>query len=136
MRPSETEERPGRRALDDRMMWTVDALYGTGFLTCWLLRQRMTSVMSTSLFIEGFPPTVSAQELFALFAPYGRVRSVELATSWDGRPLRIAEVQMERAEDADWAIRLLHRSHMDGELILVFRLREDILPLLHTDIGH
>lgn len=90
---------------------------------------------STSLFIEGFPPSVSAQELMGLFAPYGRVTSVELANSWDGRPLRIAEIHMERSEDADWAIRLLHRSHMDGELILVFRLREDILPLLPADMG-
>jgi RNA recognition motif-containing protein len=90
----------------------------------------MAGIMSTPLFIEGFPPSVSAQELFALFAPYGRVISVELATSWDGRPLRIADIQMERSEDADWAVRLLHRSHMDGELILVFRLPEDILPAL------
>jgi RNA recognition motif-containing protein len=88
----------------------------------------MGSNTSTSLFIEGFPRSVSAQDLRALFAAYGRVTSVELANSWDGRPMRIAEIHMERAEDADWAIRLLHRSHMDGELILVFRLREDILP--------
>ncbi len=88
----------------------------------------MPSTTSTSLFIEGFPLSTSAQELRALFAPYGKVTSVELANSWDGRPLRIAELHMERAEDADWAIRLLHRTHMDGELILVFRLREDILP--------
>ena len=71
--------------------------------------------MSTLLFIEGFPPSVSTQELYVLFAPYGWVRSIEIATQWDGRPLRIAEVQMERPEDADWAIRLLHRSQMDGE---------------------
>ena len=96
----------------------------------------MTRMMSTSLYIEGFPPAVSAQDLFALFAPYGRVRSVELATSWDGRPLRIAEVRMERSDDADWAIRLLHRSRMDGELILVFRLHRDILPLPPADMGH
>jgi RNA recognition motif-containing protein len=94
----------------------------------------MANPMSTSLFVEGFPPSVSAQELFALFAPYGRVKSVELATSWDGRPLRIAEIQMERSEDAEWAIRLLHRSHLDGELILVFRLRKDILPLSPADM--
>jgi len=90
---------------------------------------------STSLFIEGFPLSVSAQDIFALFAPYGRVESVELATSWDGRPLRIAEVRMQRSEDADWAIHLLHRSEMDGERILVFRLPEDILPLLPVDMG-
>lgn len=95
----------------------------------------MASFMSTSLFIEGFPPSVSAHEWFALFALYGRVRSVELATSWDGRPLRIAEVQMERREDADRAIRLLHRSHMDGELIVVFRLPAGLLPLLSADMG-
>ncbi len=51
-----------------------------------------------------------------------------MATQWDGRPLRIAEVQMERPEDADWAIRLLDRSEMEGELIRVFRVRGDILP--------
>lgn len=96
----------------------------------------MARTKSTSLFIEGFPPSMSAHELFALFAPYGRVTSVELATSWDGRPLRIAEIRMERCEDADWAIRLLHRSDMDGERIFVFRLREDILPLLPADMGH
>ena len=88
----------------------------------------MGSSMSTSLFIEGFPLSVSAQDLLSLFARYGKVRSVELANSWDGRPMRIAEVHMERREDADWAIRLLHRSRMDGELIMVFRLREDIMP--------
>ena len=95
----------------------------------------MANHLSTSIFIEGFPLSVSAQDLFALFAPYGRVESVELATSWDGRPLRIAEVRMERSEDADWAIRLLHRSDMDGERIIVFRLQEDILPLLPADMG-
>jgi RNA recognition motif-containing protein len=95
----------------------------------------MGSSTSTSLFVEGFPPSVSAQELVALFAPFGRVTSVELAKSWDGRPLRIAEIRMECAEGADWAIRLLHRSHMDGELILVFRLREDILPGSCVDTG-
>jgi RNA recognition motif-containing protein len=93
----------------------------------------MASTMSTSLFIEGFPASVSAKELYALFAPCGRVKSVELATSWDGRPMRIAEIRMERSEDADWAIRLLHRSQMDGELILVFRLRKEIFPLCPTD---
>ncbi|MCC2640777.1 MAG: recognition motif [Nitrospira sp.] len=82
----------------------------------------MASTTSTSLFIEGFPPSVSAQELFALFADYGRVESVELGTSWDGRPLQIAEIRMARSEDADWAIRLLHRSEIDGVRILVFRL--------------
>jgi RNA-binding proteins (RRM domain) len=95
----------------------------------------MANSVSTSLFIEGFPLSVSAQELFALFAHYGKVESVELATSWDGRPLRIAEIRMARSEDAEWAIRLLHRSEMDGKRILVFRLREDILPLLPTDMG-
>jgi RNA recognition motif-containing protein len=81
--------------------------------------------MATSLFIQGFPPSATAQEVYRLFAPYGWVRSVELATAWDGRPLRIAEVQMERSEDADWAIRLLHGSEMDGHTIQVFRLRDD-----------
>ncbi len=84
--------------------------------------------MVTSLFIQGYPASVTAQEVYVLFTPYGTVRSVELATSWDAWPLRIAEVQMERSEDADWAIRLLHGSEMDGEIIEVFRLREDILP--------
>jgi RNA recognition motif-containing protein len=99
------------------------------------LRQSMANTLSTSIFIEGFPLSVSAQDLFALFAPYGRVESVELATSWDGRPLRIAEVSMERSEAADWPIRLLHRSEMNGERIIVFRLLEDIFPLLPPDMG-
>ena len=84
--------------------------------------------MPTSLFIEGFPPSVCARELYVLLAPYGGVQSIEMAISWDGRPLRIAEVQMERPEDAEWAIRVLDRSEFDGERIRVFRVREDILP--------
>ena len=84
--------------------------------------------MSNTLFIEGFPPSVSAQELYVLFAPYGWVRSVEMAISWDGRPLRIAEVRMNRPEEAEWAIRLLDRSEMEGERIRVFRVRDDMLP--------
>ena len=84
--------------------------------------------MSTSLFIEGFPRSVSVQELYVLFAPYGWVRSVEMAISWDGRPLQIAEVRMDRPEEAEWAIRLLDRSEMEGERIRVFRVGEDILP--------
>ena len=105
-------------------------------IACELSRKGTESAMATSIFIEGFPLSVTGQELYVLFASYGRVRSVEIATSWDGRPLRIAEVQMERSEDADWAIRLLHGSEMDGELIRVFRLREDILPLLPADMGY
>lgn len=67
--------------------------------------------------------------------PYGNVKSVELASSWDGRPMRIAEIRMERPEEADWAIRLLHGSEMNGERICVFRLREDIVPLQPADLG-
>ena len=51
-----------------------------------------------------------------------------MAISWEGRPLRIAEVPMEQPKEADWAIRLLGRSELDGERIRVSRVREDILP--------
>ncbi|MBA3754011.1 MAG: RNA-binding protein [Nitrospira sp.] len=86
-------------------------------------------------YLLGISALRDREVLYALFVLYGWVRSVGIATSWDGRPLRIDEVQMERAADADWAIRLLHRSEMDGELILVFRLREDLLPLPPADLG-
>lgn len=49
--------------------------------------------------------------------------------------MRIAEIRMERPEEADWAIRLLHGSEMNGERICVFRLREDIVPLQPADLG-
>jgi hypothetical protein len=51
-----------------------------------------------------------------------------MAMSWDGRPLQIAEMRMDRPEEAEDAIRLLDRSEMEGERIRVFRVGEDILP--------
>jgi hypothetical protein len=95
------------------------ALYATVFPCTLPFETEHANTCRCRCLLKDFLRQVSARELFALFAPHGRVTSVELATAGDGRSLRIAEIHVERSEDADWTTRLLHRSYMDGELILV-----------------
>ena len=81
--------------------------------------------MSVKLYIEGFPSTLSDDELGKLFAPFGTVISVVIARTITDESMCFAEVQMAKTEEAEKAIEALHHSRMDGKLILVFH---DVWP--------
>ena len=56
--------------------------------------------MSAEVCVEGFPPSMTVQELKDLFSECGPVLSVELGTAVDGQPLGIAKVEMGQVEGA------------------------------------
>lgn len=77
--------------------------------------------MSTEVWVEGFTPSVTEQELRDLFSECGPVLSVQLATTVDGQPLGIAKVEMGQADAAEQAVRTLHHVQRGGRTLLVFR---------------
>ena len=76
--------------------------------------------MRQELCVEGFPLTVTQEELKSMFSACGLVLSVELESTENGLPLGIARVEMGSAEEAQRALRLLHRTTVGGRRILVF----------------
>ena len=77
--------------------------------------------MSSEVCVEGFPPTVTEQELKNLFSDCGPVLSVEVATTDDGQPLGFATVEMGQDDAAERAIRTLHHVQLGGRTLLVYR---------------
>lgn len=76
--------------------------------------------MGTKLMVEGLPPLFSTQQLTDLFAPFGTVLSAEIITDPAGKSLRMGRVEMSTRQDAERAMRTLHRSQVEGTFLLVF----------------
>jgi len=79
--------------------------------------------MLYELCVEGFPLSVEAEEIKALFSACGVVRSVQMDTmDCGGFSLGMARVQMGAEEDAQRSLRLLHRVTLGGRPVLLFRI--------------
>ena len=76
--------------------------------------------MGTKLRVDGLPPSFSSQHLNDLFAPFGTVLSASVITDPRGQSLRMGEVEMSTPGEAQQALRTLHRSYVQGTLLLVF----------------
>jgi cold-inducible RNA-binding protein len=76
--------------------------------------------LGTKLMVEGLPPSFSTQQLKDLFAPFGTVLSAVIIIDLAGMSLRTGEVEMSTPQEAETAMRTLHRSHIQGEILLVF----------------
>ena len=72
--------------------------------------------MGTKLMVEGLPPSFSTQDLADLFAPFGTVRSALIITDPTGKSLCMGEVEMSTTQEAERALRNLHRSKVQGDL--------------------
>ena len=71
--------------------------------------------------IEGLPLLFSNQQLNDLFAPFGTVLSARVITDHPGKSLRIGEVEMSTAQEAERAMQTLNQSYLQGELLVVFK---------------
>jgi cold-inducible RNA-binding protein len=76
--------------------------------------------LGTKLMVEGLLPSFSTQDLKDLFAPFGTVRSAVIITDPTGTSLRMGEVELSTSQEAERAIRALHRAQVQGEFLLVF----------------
>lgn len=80
--------------------------------------------MAKSIYVGNLPFEISEEEVRALFAQYGPVRSVKLVTDREtGRPRGFGFVEMEPA-DADAAIGGLNGSSFQGRTLRVNEARE------------
>lgn len=77
--------------------------------------------MGTKLRVDGLPPSFSTQHLNDLFAPFGTVLSASVITDPRGQSLRMGEVEMSTPREAQKALGKLHRSYVQGTLLLVFK---------------
>ena len=77
--------------------------------------------MGIKLMIEGLPLLFSNQQLNDLFAPFGTVLSARVITDHPGKSLRIGEVEMSTAQEAERAMQTLNQSYLQGELLVVFK---------------
>ena len=71
------------------------------------------------LFVDGLPPSLSSKELADLFAGFGTVLRADVAKGRHGTPLQFGLVTMGTSRDALRAIASLHKSTVDGHLLLV-----------------
>jgi RNA recognition motif-containing protein len=76
--------------------------------------------MGSTLFVEG-PPSFSTQQLMDLFAPFGTVLSALIIMVPTGKSLRMGKVEMSTPREAQKAMGKLHRSYVQGTLLLVFK---------------
>jgi RNA recognition motif-containing protein len=82
---------------------------------------KKEDAMGSKLFVEGLPPSFSTQQLMDLFAPFGTVLSALVIIDPAGKSLRMGKVEMSTPRGAERAIQKLHRSHLQGTLLLVFK---------------
>jgi RNA recognition motif-containing protein len=83
-----------------------------------------------TLYIENIPEEATAADLAALFAPFGRVTSAEVAVSRDtGEGLGSAFVEMDRSDGNDAIAGLDGVRYRDRTLSVV-----EALPLDDTDL--
>lgn len=71
------------------------------------------------LFVDGLPPSFTNKELTDLFAGFGTVLRADVAKNKDGMSLQFGFVAMGTSREAYRAIAGLHRSEVDGHLLLV-----------------
>jgi RNA recognition motif-containing protein len=76
--------------------------------------------MSANLYVDGLPASVTEKDVKTLFSTCGTVLSVCIATTIEGPPMGIAQIQMAEAQEAERAIHDLHHTRLDGNLLLVF----------------
>ena len=76
--------------------------------------------MSKKIYVGNLPFSSTQEDLQALFGRHGAVASVNVITDREtGRPRGFAFVEMEKASDADDAIRALDGSNLGGRDIRV-----------------
>ena len=73
-----------------------------------------------TLNIDGLGTSVGEQALISLFSQFGHVPSVRMYLRGTGTGSGIGSVEMESLVDAQKAVSALHRSCLDGFLVLVF----------------
>lgn len=71
------------------------------------------------LFVDGLPPSFSSKELADLFAGCGTVLRADVEKTSEGTSLQFGFVAMGTSRDAYRAIASLHKSTVDGHLLLV-----------------
>lgn len=76
--------------------------------------------MSTTLHIDGLVASVGEQALNTMFSQFGHVLSVHMYLRGTATSSGIGTVEMESLVDAQKAMSALHRSYLDGLLVLVF----------------
>ena len=77
--------------------------------------------MNDHICVDGFPPSLTQEELKILFSECGAVLSVELLRSADGNSLGVAWLQMESSQAAQNAVRLFHHTQLGGRTLLVYQ---------------
>lgn len=75
--------------------------------------------MGNMLFVEGFPASVTDQELYSLFASVGQVLSARVVRGHAGESLRFGFVEMASKVEAVQAKQALHRTDFKGERLIV-----------------
>lgn len=75
--------------------------------------------MSSEICVDGFPPSVTEEELKILFSECGAVLSVEVLRSAKGNSLGVAYLQMESAQAVEKAVQLFHHATLEGRTLLV-----------------
>jgi RNA recognition motif-containing protein len=70
--------------------------------------------------VEGLPSSFSNQQLIELFVPFVIVLSALVITDPRGQSLRMGEVELSTPREAQKALGTLHRSYVQGTLLLVF----------------
>lgn len=81
--------------------------------------------MGSKLFLDGLPPLFSTQQLMDLLAPFGTVLSALVMIDPAGESLRIGKVEMSTPQEAERAMQKLHRSHVQGRLLLAVLEHEE-----------
>ncbi len=76
--------------------------------------------MSTILHIDGLVASVGEKVLASMFSQFGQVLSVHIYLRGKANSSGIGTVEMESLEGAQKAVSALHRSYVDGLLMLVF----------------
>jgi RNA recognition motif-containing protein len=76
--------------------------------------------LGTKLRVDGLPHSFSTQQLKELFAPFGTVLSAWVITDSTGQSLGMGEVELSTPQEAQKALGTLHRSYVQGTLLLVF----------------
>ena len=76
--------------------------------------------MSTTLHIDGLVAAAGEQTLISLFSQFGQVLSAQMYLRGTATTSGIGTVEMESLVDAQKGVSALHRSYLDGLLVLVF----------------
>ena len=71
------------------------------------------------LFVDGLPPSFDGKDLAGLFAGFGTVLHADVAKNKEGNSLQFGFVAMGTSREAYRAIASLHKSTVDGHLLLV-----------------